>query len=80
MKVIALALASIAIGQAVAGSGTATPDEYIARMASGQCWGTCAYKATMKECISCGLTLDGAEHKAAEAYYCHKLQPKCGHK
>ena len=74
--IIALSLAFILTGQAFA----LTPEQenYFAQMATGQCWGICAYRSSMAECISCGLSYHGIEHKPAVVYYCRKLQPKCG--
>jgi uncharacterized membrane protein len=80
MKTFAIALALVSIVASQAAARTVTRDEYRAKMSTGQCWGICAYKTTMQECMSCGLALDGPDHKAGEVYYCHKLQPKCGRK
>jgi hypothetical protein len=75
--VIALSLAFILTDQAFA----LTPEQeaYFLQMATGKCWGKCAYLGSMAECISCGLSYHGVQHKAAVVYYCRKLQPKCGH-
>ncbi len=57
-----------------------TPEQeaYYANMMSGNCWGKCAYLSSIAECISCGLSYHGIEHKLGVVYYCRKLQPKCG--
>jgi hypothetical protein len=74
--VIALLLAFILTGKASA----LTPEQkdYFSQMATGQCWGKCAYLGSIAECISCGLSYHGIQHKAGVVYYCRKLQPKCG--
>ncbi len=82
--VIALALIFVATGHAFArGQGTSSAQEvsrseYNALMATGKCWGKCAYLGSIAECISCGLSYHGIEHKRGVVYYCRKLQPKCG--
>lgn len=75
--IIAVSLSFILTGNAYA----LTPEQknYFSQMATGKCWGKCAYMSSMAECISCGLLYHGIEHKRAVVYYCHKLQPKCGH-
>jgi predicted membrane channel-forming protein YqfA (hemolysin III family) len=80
--VIAVALIFVATGHALAqhGSGhrTGAQEDYFSQMATGKCWGICAYRSSMAECISCGLSYHGIEHKRGVVYYCRKLQPKCG--
>jgi hypothetical protein len=72
---IALTLAFIATSQAFAlGSGV---PEYSALMATGKCWGLCAYRSSMAECISCGLYYHGEGYRTGVENYCRKLQPKC---
>jgi len=74
--VIALTLVFIATTDVFAlGSGV---PEYSALMATGKCWGLCAYRSSMAECVSCGLSYHGEYWRAAVENYCHKLQPKCG--
>jgi hypothetical protein len=73
--VIALTLAFIATSAFAEGVGQ--PD-YFSQMATGKCWGKCAYRSSMAECISCGLAYHGIERKAYVIAYCRKLQPKCG--
>jgi hypothetical protein len=73
--VIALTLTFVATSHALAGSGV---PEYSALMATGKCWGLCAYRSSMAACISCGLSYHGEYWRAAVESYCHKLQPKCG--
>lgn len=73
--VIALTLAFIATSHAFAREVSSS--EYHALMAAGKCWGICAYRSSMAECIACGLSYHGEEHRAAVVYYCRKLQPKC---
>jgi hypothetical protein len=51
--------------------------EYTPLMATGKCWGLCAYRASMTDCISCGLSYHGEYWRREVEYYCHRLQPKC---
>jgi len=74
--VIALTLSFIATSHTF-GLGGGVP-EYSALMATGKCWGLCAYRSSMTECISCGLSYHGEYWRAAVENYCRKLQPKCG--
>jgi hypothetical protein len=74
--VIALTLGLVATSQAFAAGGGVA--EYSALMATGKCWGLCAYRSSMAACISCGLSYHGEYYRAAVENYCRKLQPKCG--
>jgi hypothetical protein len=73
--IIALTLAFMATSHAFADSGVR---EYSALMATGKCWGLCAYRSSMAACISCGLSYHGEYWRASVENYCRKLQPKCG--
>jgi hypothetical protein len=73
---VIIALAFVANSQACAQWPSSTA-EYNALMATGKCWGECAYRATMEECISCGLCYHGETKRAYVVNYCHKLQPRC---
>jgi hypothetical protein len=76
---IAVGLIFVAIGHALAlGPHNDAVQEYYSQMASGKCWGPCAYLSSIAECISCGLSYHGVGHQRAVIYYCQKLQPKCG--
>ena len=74
--VIVLTLGLVATSQAFAAGGSVP--EYSALMATGKCWGLCAYRSSMAACISCGLSYHGVERKVYVLEYCHKLQPKRG--
>jgi len=82
--IIALSLAFIftdhvfARGRGTSSAQEVSRSEYDALMATGKCWGICAYRSSMAECISCGLSYHGIQHKRGVVYYCRKLQPKCG--
>lgn len=58
---------------------TPEQEDYFSKMETGKCWGICAYRSSMAECISCSLSYHGIQHKPSVVYYCRKLQPKCGH-
>jgi hypothetical protein len=73
--VIALMLAFVATGQAFAAGGGVP--EYSALMATGKCWGLCAYRSSVADCISCGLSYHGEYWRPQVESYCRRLQPKC---
>jgi hypothetical protein len=76
--VIALTLGLLANSQAFALFGGGGVPEYSALMATGKCWGLCAYRSSMAGCISCGLSYHGEYWRPQVEDYCRKLQPKCG--
>jgi hypothetical protein len=76
---IAILLTFVVTGAAFAKDERQTnKQQYMSMMATGQCWGQCAYSSSMEGCISCGLLHHST--KSAVMHYCHKLQPKCGRK
>jgi hypothetical protein len=72
MKYIAtvLLLLELVTGPAFAGMGKFA--------VCGPCatgYGCCAERASVADCISCGLCFHGADKKAVVSAFCHKYQP-----
>lgn len=77
--VIALLLIPFVTDQALAGV-PGGPGAH-RKEACGPCgtgYGCCAERASMADCISCGLCFHGAEKRNAVVAFCRKYQPR-GH-